>query len=337
MKQRYLDDAKRSSKARFVNLIKGLESAQATIDGKACVYATGSFGRLEAGPASDLDLFIVVDTISNAEKIETRLLDGIGETKLKFHLISAVENSGIATFDAGGRYLDSHGMDDFTAHLGSQSDDFRNTLTGRLLLLLESRSLLGQEMYLRLLRKVIDAYFQDYVGNESSFIPSFLINDILRLWRTFCVNYEFARKKGSDDIKIKNLKLKFSRMLTCYSAIVYLLSVFGRGHTVSPDDVMLMASLTPVERLEYIQQNNYLGTGAEKLALFQCIDCILDEYSKFLELVHRPKSEVLSAYKSDAAEWKRSSYAFGQYFAEAIVRLGTAEGRFNGLYRMILI
>jgi hypothetical protein len=332
----YLEKAKSDSESRFEALRTQLGPAETLIAGRACVYATGSFGRLEAGPLSDLDLFIVVDT-KEGDKGPVRVLDGIDETKLKFHLITAVEQSSIAKFDAGGRYLESHGIGDFISALGSQADDFQNTFTGRLLLLLESRPLLGRDIYDRLLGDVVDAYFRDYSGNEKNFVPSFLINDILRLWRTFCVNYEFSRKKGSDDIKIKNLKLKFSRMLTCYSGIMYLLSIHVAGGTVSPQDVKAMVALTPTGRLQHLQKENCLADSNVRQAFAEMIDGILGKYSHFLELTHRSKAEVLAAYKEQADEWKQSSYRFGQQFAEALAMLGTSKGGIGGLYRMILI
>jgi hypothetical protein len=58
----------------------------------------------------------------------------------------------------------------------------------------------------------------------SSVVPAFLANDILRIWRTFCVNYEArtetepAEKKAKR--KLKNYKLEHSRLLTCYSALL---------------------------------------------------------------------------------------------------------------------
>lgn len=332
----YLEKAKGDSECRFEALRARLGPAETLIAGRACVYATGSFGRLEAGPLSDLDLFIVIDT-KDGNKGPVRALDGIDETKLKFHLITAVEQSGIAGFDAGGRYLDSHGIGDFVSALGSQKDDFQNTLTGRLLLLLESRPLLGRDIYDLLLSDVVHAYFRDYSGNEKNFVPSFLINDILRLWRTFCVNYEFSRKKGGDDIKIKNLKLKFSRMLTCYSGILYLLSIHVAAGTVSPQDVKAMVALTPTGRLQHLRNENCLADPNVRRAFAGLIDGILGEYSHFLGLTHQSKAEVLAAYKEQADDWKQSSYRFGQQFAEALAMLGMSKGRFDGLYRMILI
>jgi predicted nucleotidyltransferase len=324
------------SSSRFEALRTQLSEAEKLIAGRACVYATGSFGRLEAGPLSDLDLFIVVTT-EESDKGKIRLLNGIDEIKLKFHLITAVEQQGISKFDAGGRYLESHGIEDFVLALGSRKDDFQNTLTGRLLLLLESRPLLGRDIYNHLLNDVVDAYFRDYPSNKVNFVPSFLINDILRMWRTFCVNYEFDRKKGSDDIKIKNLKLKFSRMMTCYSAILYLLSIHVATGSVSPEEVKAMVALTPTERLEQLQLENCLCEQTAQSAFAARLDRVLREYSHFLEMTHQPKEDVLVEYQKHAAEWKQSSYRFGREFAEAVAMLGTARGEFDGLYRMILI
>lgn len=337
MSGRYLDIAQANSQTRFAAVQSELGAAETLITSRACVYATGSFGRLEAGPASDLDLFIVVATDEIEGKGDVRRLDGIDEIKLKFHLISAVEVSDIGKFDAGGRYLESHAIGDFTKHLGSQRDDYQNTLTGRLLLLLESRPLLEFDLYDRLLNEVIDAYFKDFPGNETRFVPSFLVNDILRLWRTFCVNYEFSRKKGGDDIKIKNLKLKFSRIMTCYSAIMHLLSIHVEKGTVSPTDVKAMVALTPVQRLERLQNINCLIGNEARTAFSALVDQVLDEYSNFLKLTHRSKQDVLDAYKRDADAWKQASYRFGQRLAEALAMLGTSRGGFDGLYRMILI
>jgi hypothetical protein len=46
--------------------------------------------------------------------------------------------------------------------------------------------------------------------------------------------------------------LKHSRLLTCYSALLFLLAVFVEKQTVRPDDVKQMVSITPTERLELL-------------------------------------------------------------------------------------
>jgi predicted nucleotidyltransferase len=198
----YLHRARRAAQERLETIIADLNQALALIEGKACVYATGSFGRLEASALSDLDLFIIVDTeVGEALDDPKRLLDGVDEIKLKCELIAAAERNHVAKFDADGRYLESHTIDSYTRWLGSREDDYRNTMTGRMLMLLESKPLIGRHTYDKTIGLVLAKYFRDYEGHEEDFVPSFLFNDILRMWRTFCVNYEFYRKDGDSRIK----------------------------------------------------------------------------------------------------------------------------------------
>lgn len=54
-----LETRRGKTASRFEELQKELQEAEKLVLRKACVYATGSFGRVEASEHSDLDLFIV--------------------------------------------------------------------------------------------------------------------------------------------------------------------------------------------------------------------------------------------------------------------------------------
>jgi len=54
-----LADRRAETAARIADLRGRLKTAEVLAKGKACVFATGSFGRRESSPHSDLDLFIV--------------------------------------------------------------------------------------------------------------------------------------------------------------------------------------------------------------------------------------------------------------------------------------
>ena len=111
-------------------------------------------------------------------------------------------------------------------------------------------------------------------------MPAFLANDILRLWRTFCVNYEARTSDVPPEKKnkrrLKNYKLKYSRMLTCYSALVYLLALHNAAGTVSPEDVRGMVARSPTERLEWLLTLEYLKDA------HGVVGELLDKYSEFL-------------------------------------------------------
>lgn len=133
--------------------------------------------------------------------------------------------------------------------LGHPNDDASNTFTARLLLLLESKPLFGTDVYWEAIEQVIAAYWGDFTDHKNEFVPAFLANDVLRIWRTFCVNYEARTAREPEEKrakrKLKNYKLKHSRLLTCYSALAYLLAVFQEKKTVTPADARTMVGLTP--------------------------------------------------------------------------------------------
>ena len=90
------------------------------------------------------------------------------------------------------------------------------------------------------------------------------------MWRTFCVNYE-ARTSSENDIeeakrRKKNHVLKFSRKMTCFSGLLFLLAKFRLQKTVTKEDGLQMIGLTPVARLDWIAQELRLDEATRSLS-----------------------------------------------------------------------
>lgn len=114
--------------ARILTLQERLANANKIIRGKACVYATGSFGRGEAGSYSDLDIFIAGRTEKASDDADpTRSLRLLDEICVKAELIEVTRQLGIPDFDGDGRYLEHYTVDDLTKTLGTPEDDSTNT------------------------------------------------------------------------------------------------------------------------------------------------------------------------------------------------------------------
>lgn len=284
-----LEDRRASSGKRLSDLKTKLGSTETRLAGKACVYVTGSFGRAEAGTHSDLDLFIV--GLGTADKPQLTRLDQIC---VKADLVHANREMAFPDFSGDGEYLEHYAIGQLVKTLGTPDDDATNTFTARLLLLLESRPLLGVAVYTEVINDVVAAYWRDYEDHRDEFIPAFLANDILRLWRTFCVNYEARTSTEPEEKKakrrLKNYKLKHSRLLTCYSALAFLSATYAMYGSVKVEAVQEMVNLTPTQRLEHL-------AGLTKLTPVRAsIEKIVTQYEAFLTQTDAPEAVLIERF-----------------------------------------
>jgi hypothetical protein len=330
-----LADRRTQTTARIAGLSTRLKTAEGLILGKASVYLTGSFGRAEASQHSDLDLFIVgkKDGKPGRDGKEGSLLNRLDEICIKADLIRVTRELNLPQFSGDGRYLAHYSVHEFTKTLGTPEDDVTNTFTARLLLLLESRPLLESAVYQDVIEEVVTAYCRDYKDHKTSFIPAFLANDILRLWRTFCVNYE-ARTERVPELekakgKLKNYKLKHSRLLTCYSALLYLLAIYASQRTVSPSDAVAMIGLTPTERIESLLARQDLGHAHATMRK------LLERYEEFLATTNADEKTLLIRFldKDASSSYTSAAHEFGDLVFELLTRLGQG----NKFHRLLAV
>jgi predicted nucleotidyltransferase len=325
-----LADRRAASATRLQEFKNALQEAHAICDGKSCVYVTGSFGRGDASAHSDLDLFIVGKSTEDECGVESRNLPYLDEIRLKAELIEATRILRFPPFSGDGEYLNHYTIRELVKTTGKPEDDANNTFTARLLLLLESRPLVGDGVYSQAIDAAIEQYWRDYRDHEDKFVPAFLANDILRLWRTFCVDYEArtwdvpAEKKNKR--RLKNYKLKYSRMLTCYSALIYLLVLHNQFGTVSPEDVRQMVAKSPTERLEFLLH----ADGMKKT--HPVVTELLDMYSAFLENTDADERTMLNRIsdKETRLQYLNAAALFGDSVFELIKIVGE-EKRFHRL------
>lgn len=259
-------------------------------DEPLCIYATGSYGRLEAWAESDIDVFFLHEGHPETPFSRLNLI------KVSAQLIEATEAMDFPPFSGDGRYLDVHYLELMRQVLGSPEDDSLNAFTARMLLLLESRPVLGAPRYDEFLKTVVSFYFRDFHDHVDHFVPTFLNNDILRFWRTLTLNYEHDRFKienlslpqqpaAKAKSALKNYKLKVSRLSTCFSMVVHLAS---EEPPVTPERVLELCAQTPRERFEALA-----GRGGE---VEKCVTQLLETYDSFLSTVQRPDDELLEAF-----------------------------------------
>jgi predicted nucleotidyltransferase len=322
-------DRRRLETAKRIEALRGELPRAAQLCGEtACVYMTGSFGRGEASTHSDLDLFIV-----GQGSLEAPTLSRLNQILVKADLIEANRKLGFPDFSGDGEYLAHHTVGELLNTLGKPEDDASNTFTARLLLLLESTPLIGGSAYRRIVDDVIASYWRDYQDNKNNFVPAFLANDILRMWRTFCVNYEARTQNVPPERKakrgVKNYKLKHSRLLTCYSGLLYLLAVFSKNGTVSPTDAASMIALSPTQRLEWMIAQPEL-TGAK-----ETIRKLVEGYERFLANTEASEDALVARFldKRKKKEYWDSAFEFGDLVFAVFNQVGSG----NRFHRLLVV
>lgn len=314
------------SAGNLAALKRHLGNASGLCQGKACVYATGSYGRAEASEHSDLDLFIVSAWPADTDK--SPRFGRLDEICVKADLIAATKSVGIREFDKDGKYLQRHDVKSLVDTMGKPQDDAENTFTARLLLLLESVPLIESDVYDQVLEAIVEPYWRDFENHRDDFLPAYIVNDILRLWRTFCVNYEVGTLSAGDKDRakrrIKNLKLKHSRMLTCFSTIACLLDRHGRVGTVSPADMIDFAKRSPTMRLEALAK--------ESTAVAPHVHQLLDLYAGFLDATNGREEDIIQRFLEETAlsGIRARSYAFGDAMFDLIQHVAS-DKRFRRL------
>ena len=303
------------SQGRLSELQKRLAGANTLLESHPLsVYVTGSYGRHEAWEGSDVDLFFL-----HASKRQDEPFPFTTFIRLSAALIDAAEEMGFPPFTADGKYLEIQYVGEMELVLGSPEDDSLNAFTARMLLLLESRPLLNEPVYEDLLTRIVGFYYRDYDDNSDSFLPTFLLNDILRFWRTLTLNYEHDRLKlvplAGEELDrrkaksaLKNYKLKISRLATCFSMVAHLSSAAA---PIAPEQVIQLCHATPAERFEALR-----GSGSQADAL---LDQIAARYAAFLDATQKDEGELERWLSSREA--RRQARAEADGFGNAVYEL----------------
>ena len=196
--------------------------------------------------------------------------------------------------------------------MGTEKDDVTNTFTARLLLLLESRPLVEDAAYKDIVQEVIKSYWRDYDDHSATFMPAFLANDILRLWRTFCVNYEARTERKPEREKAKGKQ------------------TYVQSRTVTPEDAMVMVELTPTARLDWLRCANRKTD--------EIVQKLQDQYDRFLTTTNADEKSLLDRFanKDEAFRLSKDALMLGDLMFDALSEVGNVDGG-RDFYRLLVV
>ncbi len=255
------------------------------------IVVFGSLARREWTSGSDVDWTMLIDGQANSEhRIAAREIERkLPETEYAGRPLKGPGREG--TF---GNMAFSH---EIVHHIGGQADTNRNT-TQRILLLLEATALReptgDSGPFERIVRQVLNRYlindsaFHSHADDESR-IPRFLLNDIVRYWRTMCVDFAYKDwEQAGEKWALRNIKLRTSRKLLFVAGLLTVFSCFHNA-ALRRDDKNADYLLTLQRHLLNFVHSTPLNIVVWTLRSIgldtQCAE-LLDAYEEFLAFMH---------------------------------------------------
>ncbi len=197
----------------------------------ASVVLMGSWGRAEVTAGSDDDFMLLVHGVER-DAVEPSVVVVVG-----------VLNSSPGTQGIFGVPVFS---DRLVHDIGLEQDDNSN-LTHRMLFLLESAPVTGAEAYRAVREEILDRYVDDSVKAYRP--PRFLLNDVVRYWRTICVDFAGKEHESPKKWGLRNAKLRTSRKILFAGGLLPALECFRFDLGEIRDYLKGQLDLVPTDRI----------------------------------------------------------------------------------------
>lgn len=230
----HINAARSRTAARVEDVVTGLGAHPPVADISTCIF--GSWAREELTEESDDDWAVLV----NREF-------GPYDPTVLGEIVPAQRILGVDARKPGaqGVFGVPIGVNELVLNIGLDADSNTN-LTRRMLLLLESRELHGN-VRAAAVSSVLGRYLNEGIKDERP--PRFLLNDVVRYWRTICVDFEGKSDTGDPKWATRNAKLRTSRKLLFAGGLVPVLLC----HMCSATDMQAFLTrwfdATPLDRL----------------------------------------------------------------------------------------
>jgi len=213
----------------------------------------GSWGRAEVTAESDDDFMLLVHDAERPEQEVEPSVDQIADV-----LDSSPGGQGIFGLPVfSERLVHDIGLD----------DDDNSNFTRRLLLMLESVPVTGAQAYRTVRSELLDRYLDESVKAYRP--PRFLLNDIVRYWRTICVDFAGKEHEGPKKWGLRNAKLRTSRKILFAGGLLPVLECFHYDLGGIRDYLEGQFDMLPTDRIaESFLVHNAIEPGARTFGAY---------------------------------------------------------------------
>lgn len=228
---------------------------------------TGSLARLDACPESDGDLIVVLhDEVAPDSQEATEAVHAIWRP---------LESLGLRPPKAGGIYRSPTSGHQLCSGRRGVVEESREIFGKRIQLLLEARSVLGQDACTALQRDILQRYAEHPFAARPGELWSYLTDDLIRYWRSYRVWRQWDTSPDNGGWYVRNLKLAHGRRLSYASLLLSCLRC-ACPEVASVEPLLAFVGMTPLERLWSLDQE--IGAGV--------FDGISGCYERYLHTMH---------------------------------------------------
>lgn len=225
----HLERAREATAAGLRRRRPGLEKLEHAPD--VAVVLMGSWGRHELTSGSDDDFMILVrggerDRVDPSIELVQTVLD------------RAPGEQGIFAVPVASKQL--------VENIGLERDNNFN-LSRRMLLLLESVYATGEEVHREVRTELIDRYLDQSVKDFRP--PRFLLNDVIRYWRTICVDFAGKEQQGPHKWGLRNAKLRTSRKVLFAGGLLPVFECARLQSRQMPSYLQEQFAMAPTDRI----------------------------------------------------------------------------------------
>jgi predicted nucleotidyltransferase len=264
----HLDAARRRTAAALAGAGEALASGERDAD--VAVVLTGSWGRGELTRESDHDVLLLVHG------------EGRPEARVRPSLEDVAAALGSREPGPEGIFNRVVGSRSLVDRIGLGEDDNAN-LTRRVLLVLESVPLLGEDVWRAVRAEVLDGYLE---GAPDFRPPRFFLNDVTRYWRTIAVDFEAKhRAREGEKWGLRNAKLRTSRKVLYAGGLLPLLGCHRMTAARRREFLGAQFDATPTDRIAWaFLDQRALDAGARTLGAYDHVLGLLDDPEARAEL-----------------------------------------------------
>ncbi|WP_339796467.1 nucleotidyltransferase domain-containing protein [uncultured Hyphomonas sp.] len=202
------------------------------------VGVNGSYARREATSGSDVDLFFLYTGEHKEEAVEYQR-----------RVRERLKDDGFEMPAPGGVFSEPLSVSMTREMIGGQ-DDSNVQITRRMLLLLEGEWIFNESGFNQARTQLLRKYVPDNLRDDK--ICLFLLNDVIRYWRTICVDFEYKVQNDDKPRAIRLIKLRFSRMLLFLAGVLAIGATHGQNVDEKVETLSQYLALSAIERIQEI-------------------------------------------------------------------------------------